>query len=209
MGDASRAVFTKRLRDMRQEYQMTVREVADAIGVSEATVSRYENGLVEPKRATIMMLAKLFEVNSVWLTGCVNAPKYVEGKKLNAKRVPIVGQIAAGPALLAEQNIEGYFMVDEAVDVQFGLRVRGDSMIGARILDGDIVFVHTQPTVDNGEIAVVMVDNEATLKRFYRLEGSALLRSENPAYKDIVINRKDKRDVRVIGKAIFFWSEVH
>jgi repressor LexA len=82
-------------------------------------------------------------------------------------------------------------------------------MINTRILDGDIVYIRKQPDVNNGEIAAVLIDNEeATLKRVYKLNGTIILRAENPNYKDIIITKKDSKDVRILGKAVFFKSEV-
>ncbi|HLS52873.1 MAG TPA: S24 family peptidase, partial [Tissierellaceae bacterium] len=88
------------------------------------------------------------------------------------------------------------------------LKVKGDSMIGARINDGDIVFIREQPCVENGEIAAVMIDNEVTLKRFYKNGGLVMLRSENPKYQPLMYTKEDFKQVRILGKAIFFQSKL-
>ncbi|HHW14498.1 MAG TPA: repressor LexA [Firmicutes bacterium] len=118
-------------------------------------------------------------------------------------RLPIVGVIRAGEPLLAEQNIEGYSWVP-AEEVQGGeyffLRVKGDSMIGARIHDGDLVLIRRQEDVDDGDIAAVLVnDEEATLKRVFRSDGAWFLQPENPQMRPIIVR---KQDVRIIGKAV-------
>lgn len=204
-------VFGKRLREIREENLMTIRELADAIGLSEATLSRYENGLIEPKRTTVSMLAKMFGVNPAWLIGYEGAPKYLESgptEKYECIPVPIIGKIAAGLPILAQENYEGYALAPYDRRVDFCLRVKGDSMINARIFDGDLVFIRSQPDVENGEIAAVVIDDEATLKRVYKSNGTLILRAENPKYLDIVFTGKDCKNVRIIGKAVFFISEV-
>jgi repressor LexA len=140
--------------------------------------------------------------------GTEGATKYVDNTE-RFKKVPIIGTIACGNPILAQEYIEGYEYVRENVKVDFCLRAKGDSMIGARILDGDIVYVRKQPGVENGEIAVVLIDmEEATLKRVYKLDGTIILRAENPNFPDKVFNKKEARAINIIGKAILFRSEV-
>ena len=123
-------------------------------------------------------------------------------------RVPLLGQIAAGEPILATEEFKTYVEIDSTIKVDFCLRVKGDSMIDARINDGDIVFVRKQPEVENGEIAVVLIDNEATLKRFYKNNGGVILKPENSKYPPKHYTEKDFRDIRILGKAILFQSEV-
>ena len=98
------------------------------------------------------------------------------------------------------------FQVDTTDEIKsdFALKCKGDSMIGARIYDGDIVFVRKQETVENGEIAVVAIEDEATLKRFYKYNDLIVLRAENPAYKDMVFSPSDHKQIRILGKAVWF-----
>ena len=121
-------------------------------------------------------------------------------------RVPILGQISAGRPIFAEENIEGYinldkFLIKHSKDI-FALKVKGDSMINAGILDGDYVIVKKQPTVENGEIACVLIDNEATVKRFYKRENYIELKPENPNYKPITITRDTALNILILGKVI-------
>lgn len=125
------------------------------------------------------------------------------------KKVPIVGRIRAGEPILAEENIEGYTIVDEE-DVRGGdyffLRVEGDSMINARIMDGDYVFVRRQPDVENGEIAVVRINGEeATVKRVHKVNDNIILEPANPKYKPIVFTKKDLQEgkLEIIGKVVY------
>ncbi len=119
-------------------------------------------------------------------------------------QVPVVGRVAAGSPVLATQNVVGTIPVSREVargDGFFFLRVQGDSMVEAAILDGDLVLVRPQPFVEQGRIAVVMVDDEATVKRFYREDGAVRLKAENPDYSDMVVP-EGGGDVRVLGRVV-------
>ena len=125
----------------------------------------------------------------------------------NPTMVPIVGTIAASTPILAEENIEGYAPLQDK-HADFALTIKGDSMIGARINDGDIVFIRKQPDVENGEIAAVLIDGEATLKRVYKKNGSLVLQAENPKYAPIVCSAKTCDECIIMGKAVTFQSDV-
>ncbi len=116
-------------------------------------------------------------------------------------KLPIVGQVAAGTPILAEENIEGHFIVGRDAGAgrdSFLLRVKGDSMVNAHILNRDLVVVRPQTSCENGEIAVCLVDGEATVKRYYKRSAFIELRAENPAYKPIVV--KAGNAFRLVGK---------
>lgn len=201
-------IFGDRLHELMGDNNDTVYSLGEYLQLSAATVSRYKTGDMAPKITTVQAIAEKYRVNPAWLMGTAGATKFMEsGHK--SKKIPVVGTIAAGFPILAQQNIEGYEFIPENLNANFCLRVKGDSMIGARILDGDIVYIRQQPEVENGEIAAVIIDNEeATLKRIYRLNGTVILRAENPNYPDKILSKKDMKQVTVIGKAIYFKSEV-
>ncbi len=118
--------------------------------------------------------------------------------RVRSKVVPLVGQVTAGAPILAEENIESYHVVPEEMvrgEQVFLLKVKGDSMIGAGILDGDMVLVRQQPAAENGEIVVALLEDEATVKRFYREKDHVKLQAENPGYSPILSS-----DVRILGK---------
>ena len=115
---------------------------------------------------------------------------------------PLIGNIACGDPITAEQNIADYVDVPEDVRCDFCLRCKGDSMIGAGIHDEDVVYIRIQPEVENGEIAAVRIDDEATLKRVYLHPDYIELRPENPAYESIIRRREDMNDVQIEGKAV-------
>ncbi len=124
------------------------------------------------------------------------------------KKVPLLGTIACGEPILAEENIESYIDMPEEVRGDYALRCKGDSMINARIFDGDIVFIRQQPDVENGEIAAVLIDDEATLKKVYKYPNRIELRAENPTMKPLEYEGEELNNIRILGKAVYFLSPV-
>lgn len=184
------------IKNKRLGLGLTMKELAVKVGVSEATVSRWESGDIENmKRDKVAALAKALDIS----------PGVIMGWEAPAEsRFPILGSVACGEPILMTGDIESYISHD--VNADFVLRAQGDSMKDARINDGDLVFVRKQPTVSNGQIAVVAIDDEATLKRFYRYGDLIVLRSCNPAYQDIEIGKDDGRTVAVLGLAVAVFS---
>ena len=124
------------------------------------------------------------------------------------KKVPLLGTIACGEPILADENVECYVSVPDHIHADFCLRCQGDSMINARIFDGDIVYIHKQPIVENGEIAAVLIEEEATLKRVYIYPDKIILQPENPLYAPKVYVQEEMNDIQILGKAIYFTSLV-
>ena len=124
------------------------------------------------------------------------------------KKVPLVGTIACGTPITAVENIEDYIDMSEDVHADFALRCKGDSMINARIFDGDIGYIRQQPDVENGEIAAVYIDGEATLKRVFKHRDSLELRAENPTFNTLYYEGSELENIRILGKAIAFLSGV-
>ena len=121
---------------------------------------------------------------------------------------PRLGTIACGEPILAVENIEDYDDVPDDIKCDFTLICKGDSMINARINDGDIVYIRKQEQVDNGEIAAVLIDNEATLKRVYVYSNKVVLQPENPKYEPFVYVGEEMNEIRIIGKAVGFTSKL-
>jgi len=115
--------------------------------------------------------------------------------------IPVVGTVPAGKPFLSEENIEGLLTVpsDMGTGKLFALQVKGDSMIGAGILDGDRVIVKQQGTAENGEIVCALIEGEATLKRFYKKDGVVTLKAENEKYAPITVSQGE---FRVLGKVV-------
>ena len=185
----------ERIKKCRLERGMTLLEVANALGVREATAQRYESGEIKNlKQATVLEMAKIFNCSPAYLMGC-------EEKNAGKNSLPLLGKIAAGQPILATEDCE-YFSPISDTRADFCLRVKGDSMIGAGIKDGDIVFIRKQESVDDGEIAAVLVEDEATLKRVYISDDAVTLISENPKYKPMVYTKKQCKNIRILGKAV-------
>lgn len=122
--------------------------------------------------------------------------------------IPLLGDIACGSPILAEQNFLGTVKVDARFRVDFALICKGDSMINARIYNGDTVYIRQQPDVENGEIAAVLIDNEATLKRVYKFEDYIELRPENTNYDVLKYAKENASYIKILGKAVAFLSVV-
>lgn len=120
----------------------------------------------------------------------------------NLEYLPVIGEIACGTPILAEENIKEYIAVDNRIHADFLLIAKGDSMINARIFDGDMVYIKQQSDVENGEIAAVLIDDKATLKRVYKYPNKVVLRAENPKYEDIIITENENQNTRILGKAV-------
>lgn len=200
--------FGDRLKKLRLEHEMTIDEFIKEFNkrydtnLKKSMVSRYENNIHTPKQFTIVEnIADFFGVDINYMMGRSD-DKY--GENIKYKQIPILGTIAAGIPISAQEDRLGYEYVSPHEDIHFCLKVKGDSMIGARIFDGDIVFIRKQDIVENGEIAAVQIDGEeVTLKRFYKDNGRIVLHSENPTIPDIVFTAKDRRLIRILGKVIY------
>lgn len=204
--------FKDLIKKRRLELGKTLEEVGTAMGVSKATVQRWESGEIKDmRRSKLVDLARALDTTPSYLMGWEEASDLPAGISPlpKMKSMPVVGTIACGTPILAEQNIEEYVSVPDSVRADFSLRCRGDSMIEARIYDGDLVFIREQPDVENGEIAAVMVDDEtATLKRVVKQHGQIILMPANSKYIPQFFVGSDMARVRIIGKAVSFLSDV-
>ena len=190
----------ERIKKRRNECNQTLHDVANALGVTEATAQRYESGEIKNlKHNFVLEMSKLFKCTPAYLRGWdendCTAPRGTAG------RLPLLGKIAAGQPILAEEECEYYYPIEDA-RADFCLKVRGDSMIGAGIKDGDIVLIRKQDCVDDGEIAAVLVEDEATLKRVYITDEAVTLISENPKYKPMIYTKRQCKNIRILGKAV-------
>ena len=186
--------------------------------LTKSDLSQYVNEKVTPGQIKTQILAMALDVNESWLMG-YDVPMERDFKNYvhnilplpQTKKVPLLGDIACGVPILAVENVAEYVDMDTDIHADFALRCNGDSMINARIFDGDIVYIRQHPEVENGEFAAVLIgtmDTEATLKRVYRTEDSLRLCAENPSYKDIVFFKEEINSVRILGKAVAFLSAV-
>lgn len=194
--------FTNRLRQALEFRNMSQSELSRLSGIGKSAISQYLSGEYEAKQENIYLMSKPLNVNPAWLMG-FDVP--MVGGELN-RGIPIIGTIAAGTPILAEENIEDYFVIDNRVNADFGLRVKGDSMINADIFDGDVAFIRKQPNLENGEIGAILLENEATLKRFSKTENSVILQSENPSMTDWP-RVYTSGNIRILGKLVGVYSK--
>ena len=199
------------MRVRRQELGLTLEEVGDYVGVGKSTVRKWEHGDIENmKRDKIALLSKILKLSPLtFITGEVEygtPDNIIPLPKM--KKIPLLGTIACGEPILAAENVEALINADENLNADFALRCKGDSMINARIFDGDIVYIREQPDVEDGEIAAVLIGEEATLKRVYKYPSKVVLRPENPLYDDMIYSKEEMNEVRILGKAVAFLSAV-
>lgn len=209
--------FADRLNMALKMRNISAAELSKRSGASEGLISGYRKGAYKAKQDRLDRFAQILDVSIPWLMGYAVPVGNYDGGLASAARaanimpppetyqVPRLGQIACGAPILAEQNIETYDSVPVAIRCDFTLLCRGDSMIGAGIEDGDIVYIREQPEVETGEIAAVMVgEDEATLKRFKRVGNTILLIPENSNYEPLVFSGGEMNGVRILGKAVGF-----
>lgn len=205
-------MISDNLKRLRKAKKMTLEELAERLGTSKQTIHRYENGVIaNVPRRKVEQLAAALGVTPSALMGWKDDYADVKGvMTVSVKKLPIIGEIACGEPIYANEEHESFAVVDESLDADFCLRAHGDSMTGARILDGDIVFIRSQDTVDNGEIAAVIIGDEATLKRvyYYPNEEKLVLSPENPRYAPLVYIGEELSSIKIIGKAVAFQSSV-
>lgn len=223
-----------RIKEVRKEKDLTLEDIAATIGVARSTIQRYETGKIEKiKLPVITAIADALGVNDAWLVGksekktisdadrfikyahAYNATHFPDTiDPVSTTTYPLLGEVACGQPIVANEAHEVYTS-STRVKADAVVKARGDSMTGARIFDGDVVFIRFQEEVENGQIAAVILESlvsdedEIVLKRFYRYSnGLIVLRSENSAYKDIEIMPEDHRRVRILGKAVAFQSDI-
>lgn len=203
----------ERFEQLLNEFNIRPYAVAQKAGVSQPTLSDWKLGKSEPKRKTLEKICNAYGKDLSFFYGEENSPpKLSNVYSIELKRFSMMGEISCGEPKYTNEDRESYVMAGTNIEADFCLKAKGDSMINARILDGDIVFIRKQDIVDNGEIAAVVVNNdsEATLKRFfyYKEKSLLILKPENPAYEDQIYQGEELNQVHVLGKAIAFQSDV-
>lgn len=203
----------KRIKECRERNGITQEELGAACNTTKQTIFKYENGVVT--NIPIDRLARIAGVLGV-------APAYLMGWQGSAEenlppniipmpavvKRPRLGVIACGKPILAVEEAEEFDEVPSWVECDFTLKCKGDSMINARIYDGDTVYIRSQPEVENGQIAAVRIGDEATLKRVYYNGGRIILRACNPLYPDMEFDGEQLEDIQVLGRAVAFTSTI-
>lgn len=201
-----------KIKKRRLELNLTLDDVAKELGVNKSTVLRYESKSINKMPIDVIPpLAKILKCSPEYLMGWDDIyDNFSNVYKISKQKLPLLGSISCGVPIYADEERESYIICGTEIKADFCLRCHGDSMINARINDGDIVFIRKQDIVSNGDIAAVIIEDEATLKRFfyYKEQGMVILRAENPKYKDIVLTGEQLNSITIIGKAIAFQSDV-
>ncbi|OUQ12967.1 hypothetical protein B5E87_07760 [Massilimicrobiota sp. An142] len=206
-------IFSKNLKYQLNIHKKTQADIVNDLNITSSTVSDWVNGKKYPRMDKVQILADYLGILKSDLVEdkSNDDSDYINNiYKIDKIKLPFLGSVACGEPIYVDEDRESYIMVGTDIHADFCLQCKGDSMINARIHDGDIVFVRKQDIVNNGEIAVVIIDDEATLKRFYyyKEQNMVILRPENNKYQDIVLTGEELEKVRVIGKAVAFQSDV-
>lgn len=211
--------------EYRESHHLSQRQFAKRCGISNSYIALIERGLTPTGKPMIPSMTKLKAIASgmgmtvqdlIDLTDpfnislTENEAELYGFRPLEKKKIPMLGEIACGEPTYADESRESYVMSGTDIKADFCLQARGDSMINARIFDGDIVFIRKQEIVENGEIAAVIIGDEATLKRVYYYPDDAklILVAENPKYAPLVFVNEELNDIKIMGKAIAFQSDI-
>lgn len=211
--------FASRLSQALEARGMKAADLSKKTKVAEGTISCYINGRYEAKQNRVQVFAEALDVNPAWLMG-YDVPMEAERSQPapaprpipkgfepmpKMKKIPLVGSIACGTPILAQQNIEKIVDVPENIRCDFSLTCHGDSMEGAGIHDRDVVYIRIQPEVENGEIAAVRIGEEATLKHFHRQGDTVMLLADNTAVcPPMVYTGPQLNEIRIEGRAVGF-----
>lgn len=193
----------KKLKMLRSKSDLSLDELATHLNKSvnkdeeryimfnKGKLSKWENDREEPKLSALKYVADFYDVS---------VDSIISDNDKSDLGVPLIGKIAAGTPIFADQNIEDYFTIDSRIDADFCLRIQGDSMIDAGINNNDIVFIRQQPTLEVGEIGAIQIGEEATLKRFYRTNDSIILQPANSDYLPQIYT--EENDIKILGKLV-------
>lgn len=225
--------ISSRLKEYRDMYNLTLADMERKTGIPAQTINRYELGQRVPKIDIAVSIAEALKINPLWIQGydvgmtdksdSLNEMGWEKGpdsqtaddpfsfsniQPVKKHRIPLLGEIACGEPIFADEDFEGF--IESDIEADFALRCNGDSMTGARIMDGDIVLIKKQDMVENGQIAAVIIENEATLKRvmYFKEKNTLILKPENPRYEDLIYTNDELNQIRILGKAVAFYSKV-
>lgn len=202
----------ERVKMLRQKAGLTQEELAKEIGYSTKTsISKIENDILDINQSTIVALARALKTTPSAIMGWsesndseINLSRFSNIKPVKKIKLPMLGKIACGKPIFAEEEHEAFVEVDDSYGADFCLSAEGDSMINAGIDSGDTVLIREAPIVDNGQIAAVIIDDEATLKRvyYYKDKNKLVLQAENPRYEPLVFTNEELNTIRILGKAV-------
>jgi repressor LexA len=201
------ALQIERMKNLRKQKGMKQADLAEALHLARSTIAMWEAGKSEPSGDMYAALSRVLDCTVGYLLGTEDEPKPAEEERtvpaglrpistLHRQRVPLIGKVAAGQPIMAETDYETF--VDSPVDCDCALEIEGESMVPT-YMPGDIVYIKHQPTVRDGQVAVVLVDDSATLKHVYRDPDGLTLISDNPDYDRIVVKGIDHDYIAIYG----------
>ena len=210
--------FKTVFKSLRTSRSLTQEELAQKLNISRSRIGMYETGQREPDFKTLELIADFFNVDIDYLMGRTtkttilpeSLPSYPNILPIKTRKIPLLGEIACGQPIFCTEDRESYVEAGTDVRADFCLKARGDSMIGARILDGDLVFIQRDVELVSGQIYAVAIDDEATLKRVYYDAKSQVLQlmSENSKFAPLIYTGETLDHVHILGRAIAFQSDV-
>lgn len=205
--------FGEKLKKARQQANLSQKEMADKLEINARTYGSYERDERDVSTAVLLKICNVLHISSDELldTDAVrsaNIYDFPNVSPVHLKRFRMLGEIACGEPIWADEDRESFVMADMDIRADFCLKAKGDSMVNARIHDGDVVFIQQTDIVRNGEIAAVIIDNEATLKRvyYYPDKNKLVLNPENPRYEPLVYLNEELEQIRILGRAVYFMS---
>lgn len=199
------------IRKLRSKYDLTQQQLGEIAGVSDKAVSTWENDSKVPRMGAVERISQHFNIPKSKILDEDYKESYLlpDAIPVTVKTLPLFTEISCGEPIFSDEDIKCYIPVGENIEADFCVIANGDSMTGARINDGDIVFIKKVNEIKNGEIAAVWVDGDgALLKRIYIQDGVMSLVSENPKYAPKIYSEERAHEVRLIGKAIAFQSNI-
>ena len=198
----NKEIFSKNLYKQLELHDITRAELARKLGYPETTVSNWANAVSYPRIDKIQEMADFFGIMKSDLTENKSTEERPLPSNLipitKVNKIPVVGTIAAGTPITAEENIESYIILDQEYKADFALRIKGDSMIDAGINDGDLALIIKDRPIDNGDIYAVMIDGDATLKKVYKNDDYLTLQPCNSKYQPIMVKEED--EPYIVGK---------
>lgn len=224
------SLFSERLKALRLEKNLSLRQLSKLTGISSSAIHSYEVESRNPGKEALEAFSDVFNVDIDYIVGksdipnqatidaggrlsdlyFTTAPLPSNVRPITSKKFPMLGKIACGEPIYADQDFETFIEASSEIKADFCLTAQGDSMIGAGIRNGDVVFVVSQPIVDNGQIAAVIIDGEATLKRWYYYpeKQKLVLNPENSQYEPLVYIGEELDTIKCIGRAVYYMGQI-
>ncbi len=204
-------ILGEKIRRKRKEAGLSQEELAAKTGyTSRSSINKIELGKVDLPQSKIKIIAQALNTTPAYLMGWDDELPHPSFRLVEKKRFAMIGTIACGEPIYADEDHEAYIDASAHINADFCLTAKGDSMMNAGIKEGDVVFIKKQSIVDNGQIAAVIIEDEATLKRVYYFpeQNKIVLSPENPKYPPMVFENEELDKIRIIGKAVCYMSNL-